>query len=96
SNRYGTVTAASNPVRVVPLPRMERVPIPAFPDLRLQVRVPAAIPSPPAPPPFAPRLAPASTFPPPLPPALATPPRSAALGLPLASFAQLFARLRRG
>lgn len=96
SNRYGTVTAATNSVRVVPLPRMERVPMPAFPDLSLQVKVPAAIPSPPAPLPPPLRLAPASAFPPPLPPGLGTPPPVAALSPPLLSFAQLFTGLRRG
>jgi serine/threonine protein kinase len=95
SNRYGTVTAATNPVRVVPVPRMERVPIPTFPDLRLQVRVPAAIPSPPAPLPPPAQLTPAAAFPPLLPTGLGTLPPVAPLSPPLPSFAHLFSGLKK-
>lgn len=94
SNRYGTVTQATNPVRVVPLPRMERIAIPAFPDLRLQVTVPAAIPSPPMSPPAPPRLAPAPAFPAPLPRPLVSPPPAAPPLSSLPSLAGLFAGLR--
>lgn len=95
SNRYGTVSEVTNPVRVVPLPRMERVPIPAFPDFRMQVKVPAAIPSPPLPPPAPLRLA-SSPFPAPLPRAL-TPVMPGALQLPaLPSILGLFPGRRGG
>jgi serine/threonine protein kinase len=89
TNRYGTVTSATNPVRVVPLPRMERIPTPAFPDLRLQVKVPAAIPSPPLPPPAPPRLMAPTSFPPPLPVPLRSVPPSAPSLPPLPSLSAL-------
>jgi serine/threonine protein kinase len=86
-NRYGRTSERTRMVRVVPLPRIERIPVPAFPSFDLRARIPRPLATPPPQPMPPPRFGRAAGVPRNAPLVLdaATVPRAAPLPLPFLS-----------